>query len=169
MSKTTKASKIALLGLMLAMVSVLSYIEHSIPPIPFLPPNVKLGLSNIVTMYCVYFIGFKEALLLAFLKSVFVSMTRGLIAGILSLSGGILSILVLILLLILFKEKISYILSSVFSAIAHNIGQFAAVSILMRTNVFYYYLPVLLIFGVFVGVVTGIMLKIVLPVLKKIK
>lgn len=161
-----KTKWIAVMGLMLAIVSVLTYIEHSIPPIPFLPPNVKLGLSNIITMFCLYYLGRKEALLLAFLKSGFVFLTRGMMAGILSLSGGVLSVLVLIFLTTVFKDKISFILASVLSAIAHNVGQYAAISILMQTNIFAYYLPILIILGVVMGIITGILLKTVMPALK---
>ncbi len=167
-NNTTKAKQVAFLGLMLALIFVLTYIEHLLPPIPFFPPNVKLGLSNIVTMFCVYYIGYKEAFLLAFLKSMFVFLTRGMTAGILSFSGGVLSILTLIIILFLSKNKASYLLLSIFSAIMHNMGQTAAVSILMGSMVFIYYIPILIISGVVMGIITGLILRGVLPALKKL-
>lgn len=160
--------KIALMGLLLAMVTVLAYIEHLIPLDAVLPPNVKLGLSNIVTMFCVYCLGWREGLILAVLKSGFVFLTRGLVAFSLSLCGGVLSVLVLILLLFFFKEKISYLLASVLAAVAHNLGQFVAISLIMQSDLFVYYLPILLIFGVILGAITGIMLRVILPALKKL-
>lgn len=162
-----RTSKIAFMGLMLAVIMILTILEHMLPPLPLLPPNVKLGLSNVVTMYCVFFIGKKDALMLAFMKSFFVFLTRGPVAGILSLSGGLLSIIVIILLISIFKDKISYIAVSIAGALCHNLGQFIAVSVIMGANLIFYYLPILIVSGVVLGVVTGTLLKIILPVINK--
>lgn len=164
MNKKTK--KIVFLGIMLAMIITLTALEHMLPPIPLLPPNVRLGLSNIVTMYCVFFVGRVSAVTLNVLKSLFVLLTRGIVAGVLSLCGGLLSILLIILLASVFREKISYAAVSVAGAIAHNIGQYAAVSVILAAP-FVYYLPVLLVSGVVMGLLTGTMLRALLPVLRK--
>lgn len=163
-----KTQKIAFLGLMLAVMTILSVLEHMLPPLPFLPPNVKLGLSNIITMYCVFFIGKGEAACLNALKSVFVFLTRGPVAGILSFCGGMLSIGLIVLLVILFKDKISYIAVSIVGAIAHNLGQFAAVSFMMDFGFMIYYMPILLISGILMGVLTGTLLKVILPVFRSV-
>ena len=52
MSKNRKTKRICFMGLLFATVVVLSYIEGMVS-VPGLPPGVKLGLSNIVTM-CVF-------------------------------------------------------------------------------------------------------------------
>ena len=52
------------MGLLFATAVVLSYIEGMVS-VPGLPPGVKLGLSNIVTMYCVFFLGVSNAYTLA--------------------------------------------------------------------------------------------------------
>ena len=49
------------MGLLFAVAVVLSYIEGMVT-IPGLPPGIKLGLSNIVTMYCVFFSGSSQCL-----------------------------------------------------------------------------------------------------------
>ena len=54
------------MGLLFAVAVVLSYIEGMVT-IPGLPPGIKLGLSNIVTMYCVFFLGVPSAYTLAIL------------------------------------------------------------------------------------------------------
>jgi heptaprenyl diphosphate synthase len=162
----SKTKKIALLGLMLAVMLALVTLEQMLPPLPLLPPNVKLGLSNVITMYCVFFIGRAQALGLNALKSFFVFLTRGPMAGLLSFSGGMLSILVIILLVSLFKEKISYALTGVAGACSHNLGQYAVVSVILSTPYMVYYLPVLLIAGVATGLLTGTLLRVVLPVFK---
>jgi len=163
-----KTKRIVFLGIMLGIVIVLTAVEYMLPPLPLLPPHVRIGLSNIVTMYCVFFVNYRSAIMLNVLKSVFVLLTRGPIAGLLSLCGGMLSICVIILLVVLFRDKISYAAVSVAGACAHNLGQYAAVSFLLATPYLMYYVPVLMISGVAVGLVTGTLLRVTLPVLHKI-
>lgn len=152
------------LSLMLTLMIVLSALEHMLPPLPLLPPSVKLGLANIVTMYCVFFVKKTEAIGLNVLKSFFVFLTRGPMAGLLSFCGGMMSIGIIILLVIAFKSKISYITLSISGAVAHNLGQLAAVSFILDVSYLYYYLPVLLVSGVLMGIITGTVLKVIMPV-----
>jgi len=156
------------LGVLLAVGIVLSMVEHSLPPLPLLPPGVKLGLSNIVAMFCVFFLGKTTAVAFNASKSLFVFLTGGPFAGILSLCGGLLSIGAVILLVTLFRNKISYVAVSVAGAIAHNLGQYAVVSLVLSAPYLITYLPVLLVSGAVMGVVTGTLMKVVLPALKRI-
>jgi heptaprenyl diphosphate synthase len=158
---------ITLLGFMLSMIVVLSVLESALPPIPFLPPHFKLGLANIVTMYCVLRVGKARAIALNVLKSIFVFLTRGAMAGLLSFCGGLLSILTLVLLLYIGKNNISYLALSVAGATAHNIGQFIALAFILDMGFFIYYLPFSLIAGSLMGAVTGTLLRTVLPALEK--
>ncbi len=155
--------KVALMGLMLALIFILGMVENMLPPIPFLPPSIKLGLANVVSMYCIFFIGRKEALLLTIMKSGFVFTTRGAIAGTLSLTGGLLSLAVMIGAIYLSRNSLSYISYSILGAVFHNIGQITAFSLFMKNWYMIYYLPVLLIFGLIMGIVTGKLLKIIMP------
>ena len=159
---------IVFLGIMLAIVMVLSIVEQMLPPLPLLPPTVRIGLSNIVVMYCAFFVNFRSAVTLNILKAVFVFLTRGPIAGLLSLCGGMLSIAIIILLIVIFKNKISYSAVSVAGACFHNLGQFAAVYFLLALPHFLYYLPVLLLSGLGVGLLTGTLLKVTIPAFNRI-
>jgi heptaprenyl diphosphate synthase len=85
------AKRAAVIGLMTAMVIVLLVIEQVMPPLPFLPPGFRLGVSNIVVMYAVIFIGKKEAFMLVGLKALFNAM-RGVMAGVLSFCGGFVAV-----------------------------------------------------------------------------
>lgn len=165
MRNFTKAQYISYMAMFLTLIVVLSFLESTLPPFPMLPPGVKIGLANVVTMYTLFFIGKKEAFILNIAKGVFVLITRGVTAGILSLCGGILSICVIILLTWIFKSKISYMLLSICGAISHNIGQLTAIIIMLDNKYTIYYLPVLLIAGIIMGSITGILLKTLLPVL----
>ncbi|GHV05808.1 hypothetical protein FACS1894217_03320 [Clostridia bacterium] len=160
--------KLTYLAMLLAVVTVLSYIESMLPPLPFLPPGVKPGLSNIVVMYCVFFFGPREGFALGILKSGFVTLIRAPIAGLMSLSGGLLSVAVLAILAWTFKDKMSYVALSICGAIAHNLGQLTAASLLMGTTLTLYYFPVLVISGIIFGTVTGITLNALLPVFHRI-
>ena len=155
--------KLTRTALMLALIIVLSILENMLPPLPALPPGVHLGLSNIVTMYALFTIDKKTAVTLNFLKSVFVFMTRAAIAGALSLMGGMLSILAVILLDRLIGKKVSYTALSVAGAVFHNIGQLTGVIIILDNPAALGYLPVLIVSGVIMGSVTGTVLNVVMP------
>lgn len=155
--------KLTFMAVMLSMIFVLSVLEHMLPTLPFLPPNVRLGLSNVITMYALFFLGKRSAFLLAFLKSGFVLITRGAMAGALSLSGGIFSLLWILVFAALFKRKITYLILSIIGAIMHNIGQLGVVSFIMNTSLLVFYMPVILVSGIIMGTVTGILLRIVMP------
>lgn len=76
-----KTRELTALGLLFALALILSFLEGLLPPVPFLPPGVKPGLSNIVTMYCLLYLGAGQALLLAVLKAGVACITRGITAG----------------------------------------------------------------------------------------
>ena len=160
--------RLTLLAMMLAMITALSALEHMLPPIPLLPPNVRLGLSNIVTMYALFFLGKQSAFALALLKSIFVLLTRGATAGLLSLCGGLFSLFCMIAAAAIFGDRISYLILSVLGAIAHNIGQIVTASLLTGTNLLTFYLPILIISGIVMGCVTGTLLRVVMPLFRGI-
>ena len=117
-----KASKVSLMGLLFALAMAFSYLE-SMLVIPGLLPGMRLGLSNLVTMYCLFFLGKRAGYTMAVMKAVFVVLTRGFVAGMLSLSGGILSVKAIVVVDFLSKHSLHYITLSVIGAIFHNIGQ----------------------------------------------
>lgn len=164
--KHRAAYKVAVPGLMLALALVLSFFESMLPALPFLPVGVKLGLSNIVTMYCLLFLGAKTAFAVAVLKALFVLLTRGAIGAALSLSGGLCSVC----LMLLFKRMpgLGDRLISVVGAISHNIGQLILASIILKSIYTFYYLPVMILSGVGMGLITGILLRLVMPYLKNV-
>ncbi len=153
MKINTKAKKAAMLGVFGALAAVISVAENALPPIPMLPPGAKLGLSNILLMYIVTEAGLPYALAVAIFKSTAVLLTRGITAAIMSLAGGILSLLAVY---IFYRFKaIGEIGLGVISAVCHNLGQLA-VSLIITGGAAIYYLPALLIFAVISGSVTGI-------------
>ncbi|MDD2955897.1 MAG: Gx transporter family protein [Oscillospiraceae bacterium] len=165
--KKTDVRRITYLGLLFALAVVLSYLE-SLVQLPGLPPGVKLGLSNIVTMYCLFFMGAQNAFVLAVLKAFSVFITRGVTAAALSLAGGLLSLLVMLLLLRLKRLDLSYTAVSIGGAVFHNAGQLLVACLITATPVTFFYFPVLLFSGVCMGVVTGVLLRTVLPAMERV-
>ena len=169
MNISGKTRHICMMGLMLAVVAAISWLEHALPQPPFLPPGFRFGLSNIVVMYCFFFKGRGSAALLNVLKSLLVVFMRGPFAGAMSFCGGMAAILTLLLLTLLFGGGLSYMAAGICGAVAHNLGQLAAASAVVRTNIFLAYLPILLVAGVVTGAVTGILLKAAIPLLDRIQ
>ena len=167
MSKNRKTKRICFMGLLFAVAVVLSYIEGLVT-IPGLPPGIKLGLSNIVTMYCVFFLGVPSAYTLAILKALSVLLMRGPTGALLSLLGGLVSVTVMLLLLRLEKNGLSYLVISILGAIGHNMGQLFGAAMLTGTALTLYYFPILILSGIGMGFVTGLVLKTVLPALEKL-
>lgn len=165
--KNSPARRVALLGILFALALALSYLESLVTPwIPI--PGVKLGISNIVVMYCVFVLGTGPAYLLGALKSLFVLLVRGMSGAFLSLAGGLLSITVMVAAR-RFLRRDSYTPVSILGAVAHNTGQLACAALLLKEGaILWYYLPVLAAVGVLVGTLTAVLLRGVIPVLHKI-
>lgn len=153
--RTTKAIKVALYGMLVALAFVFSYIEALIPiPIPI--PGIKLGLANIVVLVALYTIGYKGSFIISCIRIVLAGFTFGNMFSILySLAGGILSFVVMSL--CKKSNKFSAIGVSVAGGITHNIGQIIVASIVLQTASLKFYLPALLIAGTITGFVIGIL------------
>ncbi len=165
-NKRITTRKLALMGLLFALAMVFSFIESLLPP---MPAGIKLGLANIVTMYALFFLGYKEGITIVILKSLFVFLTRGATAFIMSIFGGFASVLVMILLFSFKKLNLSYLIISLAGGVFHNLGQLVAAYFILKLPAVFYYLPIMVASGVVMGVVTGITLKVVMPYMNKLK
>ncbi len=166
-TQNNKAFKITYMGLLFSLSIVLSLLESMIPLTGILPPGAKLGLSNVVTMYMLFFVGKRQAITLVLLKSFFAFLMRGFTASIMSFCGGLLSLFVMIIITIISKKRASYLILSICGAVFHNIGQLiVAVLILSNVKVLWYF-PMLIISGMVMGILTSLVLKAVLPAIKK--
>lgn len=162
-----KTRNMVLTALLFTMALILSFVEGQIP-IPLPVPGIQLGLSNIAVMYSLFFVRKRQALTLVILKSLFAFLTRGAVASLLSLCGGLLSLAIMIVLLFLFRTRISYLLLSIAGAVFHNVGQLLAVSVIYTSIFVWAYFPVLLIAGIMVGSVTSVLLRVVMPALSRL-
>ena len=133
-----------------------------------LPPGIRLGLSNIVTMYALFVLGPVRGYTIAILKALFVLLTRGAVAAAMSAAGGVFSVTIMLLLSLLPGIKEQYLLLSVFGGAAHNIGQLVMARFIINNQYVWYYFPVLLAAGLLMGAITGMALRVVLPYLNRL-
>ena len=166
--KLPAAKRVAGMGLLMALALALSFLEGLVPAVAGLPPGVKLGLSNVVTMFCLFYMGTPFALVTVVLKAGFAFIIRGFTAGLLSFAGGLTALAVMVSLRFISKSRASLGFSSIMGAVTHNAGQLIAAYLLIGSGAVFYYAPVLLLAGLVMGAVTGTVCKTVLPYLKKL-
>lgn len=165
--KRTLSQKTAISALMCAQAVTISLLESLIPTGSFMPPGAKLGFSNIVTMFCAETLGAKYAFCVTVFKALFAFLTRGVTAGIMSFAGGILSTALMCLLIKIKSVDIGYVGIAVSSAICHNATQLAVSVFISGTPEIMLYSPVLFAVSIITGVLTGVILKTIMPVLLK--
>ena len=151
----------------IALSMILSYFESLIPPLVAVP-GVKVGLPNIVMVFMLYKIGWKETAVVSILRVVLVGLLFGTpLSMIYSLVGAALSLNGMI---ILKKTNlIAPVTVSVVGGILHNVGQIATACFVMDTAEIAYYLPVLLITGTVAGIIIGYVAGLILKRLEKMK
>ena len=150
-----QTKKLTRMALLTAIALTIFMVEAQIPA--FVPvPGVKLGLSNIVTVFAVYTMGSKEgAMILAariFLGAVFAGNFSTIFY---SAAGGACAILVTIGLKRLLTPKQLWV-AGAFGAVAHSLGQMAVAVTMTGTPGLLLYLPVLMICSVITGTFTGL-------------
>jgi heptaprenyl diphosphate synthase len=148
--------KLIFLSLLVSIGLALSIIE-SMMPVPFIAPGAKLGLSNMVILITLVIFGFKEALTVGILKSIIFTLATGSISSLFySLSGSILSCLIMYIIYNKFSEIFSLIGVSIFGAVAHNTAQVLVASLMMNNFKIFSYLPILLLTSLFTGYFVGL-------------
>ena len=164
--KKISTLKITQNALVCTVALILSYIEMSLPDMPFVLPGMKLGLSNIATMFALSAMGLPSALVVCLAKALFALLMRGFTAFLMSLCGGVLSAAAMYLLM-RFK-KIGYIGIGIFGAFCHNLGQILVAFVLTDSSVFAYF-SVLGIACLVTGAVTGFCVYLILPKVLKLR
>jgi len=148
--------KLVFLSLLVSLGLALSIIESMIP-LPFAMPGMKLGLANMVCLITLVIFGPKEAFVVAILRSLTFALATGSISGLFySLTGAVLSTIIMSLVYVYFSNYFSLIGVSIFGAIFHNIGQISAASIIMENVKIFSYLPVMTLVSLFTGYFVGL-------------
>ena len=158
--------KLTTLSLSVALSMILSFVESQIPAFVAVP-GIKVGLSNIVTVFLIYKLGWRAAgavsLVRVFLSSVLFGSSVSLIY---SLSGAVFSFVIMLIMkrMSLFSE----LGVSVGGGIFHNIAQIMTAMLIMENGKIAMYLPALLISGTIAGAVVGIIAAILVKKLDRI-
>ena len=151
----------------IALAMILSFVESQIPALVAIP-GIKVGLPNLVMVFLLYRIGWKETVTVSIIRIILVSILFGNVQTLsFSIAGALLSLLAMILLKKL--NWFSCITVSVVGGICHNIGQIIAACIWTQTAEVAFYLPVLLISGIVAGAVIGIVAGMIVKRLEKFK
>ena len=149
---TTK--QLVTLSSLIAVAMILSYVESMIPAFVAVP-GVKIGLSNIATVFALYALGWPYAICVSVVRVFLSALLFGnFVSLIYSVSGAALALTVMILLKKL--DSFSSVGISVAGGVAHNAGQIIAACIVMETSGIALYLIPLTISGTIAGVVIGL-------------
>ena len=150
-----KSRKLAFLGLSIALAMILSFVESQIPVFTAVP-GMKLGLPNLVMVFLLYRVGWKETVAVSLVRVLLVSLLFGNAQSLVfSLAGAVLSLAGMALLK---KSRLfSPVAVSVTGGGLHNIGQIIAACLWTGTAQIAYYLPVLLLSGIAAGILIGLL------------
>lgn len=161
----TPATAVALASMMTALALIFSYVE-AIIPLNFGIPGVKLGVANLVILTCLYILGMRYTFVINVLRILIAGLLfNGFFGAMYSLSGGILSLIVMFLLK---KTNLfSTIGISMAGGVAHNLGQLITAALIVSNVKLFYYFPVLLFSGIISGILIGILTHLILKKLPK--
>jgi heptaprenyl diphosphate synthase len=152
----SESNKMMTMAIMVALGVILHRLEALLP----LPsPWIKLGLANLMTLVALVFLGFKEAVIVTFLRIILGSILGGTFLGptfFLSLVGGIAAILIMGMLYKTGKNHMSLIGVSIFGAYTHTLATSLCVYyFLIRESSFFTLLPFFFSLALLTGILTG--------------
>ena len=150
-----KIRKLTVMAMLTAVALIIFTVEAQIPALVPIP-GIKLGLSNIITVFAVFMLGSWEAALILAARIFLGAVFAGNFSTILySAGGGALAILVTILLKRILTMKQLWV-AGCMGAIAHSIGQMTVAVLITQTPGLLIYLPVMLVCSIITGTFTGL-------------
>ena len=150
-----KTQKITRLAMLSAVALTIFMVEAQIPPVVPLP-GVKLGLSNIVTVFTVFAMGAGDGVLVLCVRIFLGAVFAGNFSTIFySAGGGAVAILITILLKRLLKPSQLWV-AGCLGAVGHSIGQMAVAILMTGTPSIVIYLPVMIVISIVTGLFTGL-------------
>ena len=150
-----KTRKLTTLSLLCAIALTIFMVEAQIPALVPIP-GIKLGLANIVTVFVVFAIGAKEAVLVLAVRIFLGAVFAGNFSTIFySAGGGAVAILLTILLKKVLTKKQLWVAGTL-GAIGHSVGQMAVAVAITATPGLALYLPVMIGISIITGSFTGL-------------
>lgn len=161
-----RVRRLALCALLTGIALTIFVVEAQFPlPVPV--PGMKLGLSNIVTLFALSVFGWKEALAILLVRVFLGNLVTGQMMSLFySLAGGLLSFVCMALILRILKQEQRWV-AGVTGGITHNIGQMAVALFVTRTPALLAYFPVLILCGILTGALTGLVAQLLIQKLRR--
>lgn len=161
-----KTNKLTLCALISAAALISFIIEAQIPPLTPIA-GIKLGISNVFTLFALYTLGTKEAAAVLAVRVIVGNLITGqMMSLIYSFCGGLLAFAAMIFFKHFLSKKQIWAVSAI-GGIFHNIGQIAVALLVTQTPQIIYYLPLLIISGILTGIFTGICAGLIIQRLDK--
>lgn len=149
-----KTNRLALMAMAIALAMILSYVESQIPAFVAIP-GIKMGLPNILVVFVLYKLGWKDALAISLVRVFLVAVLFG---SVLSLAYSFAGAAISFAAMLAMKKSglFSTVAVSVAGGVLHNAAQIGVACLVMETNLITYYLPFLVLSGTIAGVVIGL-------------
>ena len=164
-------------AMLAALALALSWVESIIPFQPGIP-GVKLGLPNLVIVFCLYRMNARSALLVNSVRILLAgAMWSGAWGTLYSICGAAASFLVMAALLEVNRlltlhgrsEWFSIIGISMAGGVFHNLGQLAVAMLAISNLNLIYYGVVLILTGMATGIVNGILARLLLKYIPRFR
>lgn len=119
---------------LLTAIALTIFVLEAQIPIPFPVPGMKLGLSNIITLFALFSFGWKDALAIVVIRILLGNLASGQVMALLySLGGGLLSFAGMALLCRILTAKQVWAAGAA-GGLLHNLGQMAVALAVTRTR-----------------------------------
>ena len=150
-----KLRKLTTMAMLTAVALIIFVVEAQIPALVPIP-GIKLGLSNIVTVFAVFVLGPWEGAAILFVRIFLGAVFAGNFSTIAySAAGGALSILTTIGLKRILTNRQLWV-AGCLGAVAHSVGQMIAAIAISGTPGLIIYLPVMVVCSILTGLFTGL-------------
>lgn len=150
-----RTKKLTTMALLAAVALIIFIVEAQIPPIVPIT-GVKLGLSNIITVFAVWMLGAKEAAAILFVRIFLGAVFAGNFSTVFySLGGGALALLATVGMRHVLRQDQLWI-AGCLGAIAHSVGQMLVAVWISETLTLLVYLPVMIVCSIITGSFTGL-------------
>ena len=153
-TKYFSARRVATLAVLTAMGLIMFMVESLFPPL--ILPGAKMGLSNIFSLLTVIVLGPVEAIVLVVIRTTLGSIFTGNVSTLMySLTAGLVSVVVSVILVEFIYPKVSIVAISVVAAVMHNLTQNVVFCLVSNTPEMFSYMPWLALLGVVAGIIVG--------------
>lgn len=155
-----KIQEIILLAILVALATILSYIDSLVSRIAFsFLPTAKIGIANIIILFAIYKLDFQRTIIIVILKSFLVGLILGSpVTFIISFSATMVSFLGMYLLHKGLKEKTSAVGISIIGGVLHIIVQLLVVAMIYQLGeVVISYGAILLLGSLITSIIIGLL------------